>query len=249
MLMLNSCPRFPRQAALRYLLTSWAFFSLLTMTTYSTGYTSMFTSPPFSPAINTINDLLYRGIYWGERSDDFKVFFLNTGNPKVAEFGKRFKPEMSEMDREKRILQGQYAVFTKVMSSTFVTDTEMLSYKARQKLRIMKESVFTFYVAIGLCSNSPFKSHLDRTITQLQDAGIVNYWESLTIQNLGYHYMSTFFEVTRNKNTDHSALSLNSMQGAFFVLAIGLTLSCITWLLEMKTGHRKRCMMSTYTKT
>jgi hypothetical protein len=220
------------------------------MTTYSTGYTSLFTSPPFSPPINTVDDLLYQGIYWGERSNDFKLLFLDSGNPKLAEFGKRFKPEMSELDREKRILQGHYAVFTKAMSSMFVTETEKLSYKSRQKLRIMKESVFTFYVAIGLCPNLPFKSHIDRTIMRLQDAGIVSYWQSLTIQNLGYHYMSTFFEVSHEKNTDHSALSLNSMQGAFCVLGMGLALSCISWFLEIRTGHRNNmCTMSTYTKT
>ncbi|XP_021936011.1 glutamate receptor ionotropic, kainate 2-like [Zootermopsis nevadensis] len=250
MLMLNSCPRFPQQAAMRYLLTSWAFFSLLTMTTYSTGYTSLFTFPPYSPPINTVDDLLYQGIYWGERSNDFKLLFIDVGNPKLAEFGKRFKPEISVLDREKRILQGQYAVFTKTMSSTFVTETETLSHKARQKLRIMKEPVFTFYVAIGLCPNSPFKSHIDSTITRLQDAGIVHYWQRLMIQNLGYHYMSKFFEVTHKENTGHSALSLDSMQGAFCMLGMGLALSCITWFIEISTGHRnKMCTTSTYTKT
>jgi hypothetical protein len=244
-MMLNSCPRFPEQAALRYLLTSWAFFSLLTMTTYSTGYTSLFTSPPFSTPINTVNDLLYHGIYWGERSSDFKPVFLDTGNPKLAEFGKRFKLEMSQSDRENRIMQGRYAVFTKALSSAFVTETEMLSDKARNKLRLMKESMFTFYVAIGLCPNSPFKSHIDRNIMRLQDAGIVSYWQSLMIQELGYNYMSTFFEVGHNKNTDHSALSLNSMQGAFCVLGTGLALSCITWLLEIKIGHSNICTRST----
>jgi len=233
MLMLNGSPRFPQHVTLRYLLTSWAFFSLLTMTMYSTGYTSLITSPPYSPPINTVDDLLYQGIYWGERSNGLLSFFLGTGHPKLTEFGKRFKQEMSESDREERILQGQYAVFTKVLSSMFVTETEMLSEKARHRLRIMEESVFTFHVAIGLHPNSPVKSRIDKAIMWLQDAGITSYWQSLMIQNLGYHYMSTFFEEGNSKNNDHSALSLNSMQGAFYLLAVGLALSCITWLLEM----------------
>jgi hypothetical protein len=66
------------------------------------------------------------------------------------------------------------------------------------------------------------------------------------IQKLDYHYIGTFFKVGHNKNTDHSALSLNSTQGALCVLGTGLALSCITWLLEIRVRHSNNiCAVST----
>ncbi|XP_069698479.1 probable glutamate receptor [Periplaneta americana] len=236
-LVLNSPPKFPRPTALRYLITSWSFFCLLITTIYLTGYTSLLASPPFSPPINTVNDLLEQNIYWGDRDNFLLPLLHGASNPKLLEFANRFVLETAESDKEKHILQGRYAVFTKALSTTFVTDTERLSDRARHKLRLMKEPTFTFYVAIGLRQNSPYKLSLDRTITQLQDGGILSHWQNLVIQNLGYHYMSLFFQSDQQENKQ-TPLSFSSVQGALCILGIGLLLSCFTCLLEVILGHK-----------
>ena len=232
LLMLNSLPKFPRQATLRYLLTSWAFFSLLATTVYSSGFTSLLTSPLYSKPIDTIQDLLDQNIYWGEQAVRFNGLITYSDNVKLQEFGKRFVAETSLNDREKRILEGKYAIFCKVFSNTFVTDSEQLSPRARQTLRVMQEPIFKFYVGIGLRENSPYKSYFDLTITRLQQAGLIDFWQDLIINRLGNHYMKSLFSVQNNVN-HRKPLSYNSLQGAFSLLVIGLIIASFVFVGEI----------------
>ena len=231
-LMLSSPPDFPHQATLRYLLTAWAFFSLLTTTVYSSGFTSLLTSPLYSNPIDTIQDLLDQNIFWGEQITSFNDFLTSSGNPKLHEFGQKFIKERSPAEREKRILKGNYAIFCKVLSDTFVTESERLSPSARQMLRVMKEPMFIFYVGIGLRENSPYKSFFDSTIIRLEQGGLTDFWQHLVIYKLGHHYMNTFFTL-QNDVIDRKPLTFTSVLGAFCLLGIGLTISSFVFLCEI----------------
>ncbi|PSN54803.1 hypothetical protein C0J52_02004 [Blattella germanica] len=241
-LMLNGVPGFPTQVSLRWLLVGWSFFSLLTTTVYSSGYTSLLTSPLYSPPIDTLGDLLEQGIYWGEESENtFAYLIRESGNSKLIEFGNRFKRELTPRDRENRILKGNYAIFSKVMASAFVTETERLSQRARRMLRVMEEPVFTFYVGIGLRTNSPYETVIDSTIVRLHGAGLLEFWQRLIIQKLGYRYMNTFFTLQIDDDNIH-ALTLNSVLGAFSLLGVGLVIASVVYVVEITTrGGRREC--------
>ncbi|KAJ9578271.1 hypothetical protein L9F63_005492 [Diploptera punctata] len=229
-LLLNSLPKLPRQTALRYLLVGWAFFSLLTTSVYSSGFTSLLTSPLYSHPIDTIQDLLDQNIYWGEPVSSFNYIFTNSDNRKLQIFKNRFKIERG--DREKRILEGNYATFCKVLSNTFVTESEKLSPRARQTLRVMKEPMFTFYIGIGLRENSPYKVYIDSTITRLEQAGITDFWQHFIIHKLGFHYMNTFFSL-QSDVVHRKPLTLNSLQGAFCFFIIGLIIASFVLISEV----------------
>ncbi|KAJ9578272.1 hypothetical protein L9F63_005493 [Diploptera punctata] len=238
-LMLNSPPKLPRQVALRYLLTAWSFFSLLTTTVYSSGFTSLLTSPIYSDPIDTIQNLLNQNIYWGEQSRWLEGHIRNSKNTELQEFGNKFMLENSQADRERRILQGHYAVFCKVLSDSFVTESEKLSPEARQNLRVMEEPVFTFYVGIGMRENSPYTSYFDSTITRLEQGGLIDFWQQLIIYRLGYRYMNTFFTL-QNDVIQRRPLSLNSVQGSFYLLATGWVITNIVFLFEIVIKYFKK---------
>ncbi|KAJ9578269.1 hypothetical protein L9F63_005490 [Diploptera punctata] len=234
-LLLSSPPRLPQPTALRYLLIAWAFFSLLTTTVYSSGFTSLLTSPLYSDPINTIQDLLDQNIQWGDQSLDFNDLIEKSDNYKLIKFGQKFKREILPEDREKRITQRNYAIFCKVFSKSFVTESEKLSPKAREILRVIEEPVFLFYIGIGLRENSPYKSYFDSTILRLEQAGLTDFWQHFTIYSLGYHYMSDFFNL---QNEIHrQPLTLNSLQGAFCLLVIGLIIAGFTFICEILLKH------------
>jgi hypothetical protein len=206
---------------------------------YSSGFTSLLTSPLYSQPINTIQDLLDQNIYWGDQRDDILKNIKYTGNSQLQEFGRRFVMEYSPTDRENRILREKYAIFCKVLSNTFVTESEKLSPKIRQTLRVMNEPIFTFYVGIGLTENSPYKSYFDSTITRLQQGGLTDFWQQTVINKLGFHFMKSFFTLYTD-GIVRRPLSFKAILGAFYLLAIGLLIAGCAFLCEILVNYNAK---------
>jgi hypothetical protein len=84
-----------------------------------------------------------------------------------------------ESNWKKSILHEKYAVLTKALSSTLIMARGMLCDKAQNKLRITKESVFSFFLLNAQWTNMPFR--VTYNITQLHHKLLSESHEKLRI--------------------------------------------------------------------
>lgn len=156
--------KFPTQIPIQILVTSWMVFILLIGTGYSTEYTSLLTSPPTSKPIDTVNDFIDEGYFWGE--DGVEKIVREFGNSEKYKKFIDFVQETTIQEQVDFLIQKKYGRFVKVLSSkNYITDTESFSHLAKS-LRLLKECLFNYYVILAFQKNSGFKTIFDQKIIQ-----------------------------------------------------------------------------------
>ncbi|XP_049772852.1 glutamate receptor 2-like [Schistocerca cancellata] len=233
LLHLNSLPRLPTRSSPRCVLVAWCFFSQLLATSYSSTFTSVLTVQRYGPPIDSFRDLLQRGVFWGGRNQALQRQISVIDDPYIREFGARYREELTPQDKESRLREGRYAVFVTVIND-YVTHTENLPADVRRSLRLLKETMAKYYISIALQKNSPYKSTLDRRMRFLHYSGLINYWMKHVIARLGHHYMRSFFaDHADSQHEMPQKLSLQAVEGAFFIFTTGITIAFLVFLSEI----------------
>lgn len=224
--------KFPTHLPVRILVMSWTFFSLLIVTGYLTGYTSLLTIPRFNKPIDMISDFLEQGITWGEPfKDPIILEYLNaTENPQYIELAKRFKVEKSYEDIYKKLGEGKYGKYCKTIGTSYVMGAESYMHLAKQ-LRVMTQCVFKYYLVFGFEKLSPFRKIFDRQIPRFVESGILNKWFNELILLYSDNRMQYFFDIGEQK-IPARPLKFDNIVGALYFLVIGLSLATIAFCGE-----------------
>jgi hypothetical protein len=90
----------------------------------------------------------------------------------------------------------------------------------------MTEPLFPTRSCFGLQKDSPLKSHLDRVIQRLIESGLIDYQRSQFARHI---------QQQRNTGTNRGniAFSIQHLQGAFYLLTIGLSVSILALVVEL----------------
>lgn len=154
----------PKNGSIRILLISWILTCLCLGTSYSTGYTSLLMSPPYTKRIDDVNEFLEQGIFWlGSTTSSLETTLGISGNRE--ELRKRFAFEESDEDRYEKLSTGKYAKMVKRLSSHFVTDTETFG-NLSSKLKLMKQCLREYYTVFAFQKNSVFTKLFDQKISE-----------------------------------------------------------------------------------
>lgn len=161
----HGLPHFPVQLPIKVLIMSWTFFSLLLTTGYMTGYTTLLTIPRYTKPIETLSDFLEQGVQWGEPMKNPKVVptLLATENPEYIELARRVRTEESFAAIYKLLGTPNYGRFIKVLSKSFVTETENY-IQFSENLKTMSQCIFEYYSTFAFQKQSPFRKIIDRQI-------------------------------------------------------------------------------------
>lgn len=103
----------------------------------------------------------------------------------------------------------------------------------------MKSCTSTYYTVFAFVKNSPYTRYVNDKLGRYIDSGIFNYWFRLMSIQRGKSYMRALFEEDTKKETEPKSLKFSNVIGAFYVLAFGLLISTIVFLLEIYV-HKKR---------
>lgn len=157
----------PKNGPIRILLISWILMCLCLGTSYSTGYTSLLMSPPYTKRIDDVHEFLEQGLYWlgAYYTNSFVTSLGVNGNKDFIELSKRFALEGSDDDRYQKLSTGKYSKMVKRLSSNFVTDTESFG-NLSSNLKIMKQCLREYYTVFAFQKNSVLTNLFDKKISE-----------------------------------------------------------------------------------
>ncbi|XP_042232939.1 glutamate receptor ionotropic, delta-2-like [Homarus americanus] len=231
--------RVPKGTATQLLvLTLWVYAIILT-TGYCSNLTAFLTVVRAPPSIDSIREL---------HASDLKILGIGTfiklsmaisENPNIKGLTERFEPHTSI---EEAVLEVQKGVGVFIESKKFLEYIIATKFTTRghASMRIIKEYFAPYNVAVALQKNSPLKQNLDRVIRWAFEGGLVTRW-FIDSNNLARKLQreNTGEEENLDKVEDSVIpLSLDHLQGIFFILCLCLWVSFIVFLVEMGCGRR-----------
>lgn len=217
---------------LRYILISFSITCMILSTAYSAGFASSLTYPRYSKPVQTIDDMIEQNVQIEveEHQKNIKDVFKEFADPRLgllAEYIVSTPENKSHGDSSK------YAKIVKV-AGYFVTDTEQLDSYSKTHLHLLKECISEMNIVFALQHNSPFMSFVNKHIGRLVEHGFLKYWfkQSIYLSGNEFDYMNHFFSVYVD-SFEQDALKLKKLQGAFILLAVGITIAIFGFFIEV----------------
>ncbi|XP_046642725.1 ionotropic receptor 93a-like [Daphnia pulicaria] len=208
-------------------------------------FVQAYTSILFTYVVTPINPPLINSIYDLIDSNDINLFvressLINTLIYTANETGlyKTLQKRLDSIPNSRCTLPSECIQSVKPgLRNVFSESTNYLNDEIRKHYmktgkctwQMAKEKFFGITVAMGLPKNSPYTQTITQVILELQENGLINYWDTwfrpMPPQCNGKPQI-------RSKKTKLSPLSLKNLTGAFLVLLIGLGLSILAFLVE-----------------
>ncbi|XP_064121693.1 glutamate receptor ionotropic, kainate 1-like [Macrobrachium nipponense] len=235
----DTLPILPLNDAGRMFLGWWMMFTMLVLTVYKSSLIAHLSVPVTPSPIDTIPQLLkVEGATWGMEPGTGLGwdYFKNNDNADVKGMFRTLL--LLEADEQmRRVLDGYHAFFTwkyyikTIIASNFTT---ALGYTP---IHISREEFIPGPTGWGVRKGAPFLNSLDRIQDRLVEAGIVNYWLRELFETAvwkrrmirkkkilaGEEQEKTYLQETPHEGA--VVLNMNHLQGAFYLLALGIVLS------------------------
>ncbi|XP_063591946.1 glutamate receptor ionotropic, delta-2-like [Penaeus indicus] len=219
----------------RFVFFFWYLFCFYVYALYSGTLTAVLAVPAFERPINTLNDLSKakeNGYTIGTIQDSSLEFIFKEAKGGIyQEVWQLFDHE----DRTRSFLTHPDLGFDKIQSEKFVFVNPELNSKIRAAQRGRDEFYFgrqTFYpqgYGIACYSGAPFLGVFNQMLGRMISAGLVNKWAQDEVQ-----------KVSRTSSTSRkgvaggpSAITLEHLQAAFFILLIGFLVSLLALVVEI----------------
>ncbi|KAJ9584515.1 hypothetical protein L9F63_021125 [Diploptera punctata] len=227
----------PRSAIGQIFFITWVMFCLVISSAYQSFLIGYLTNPGYLPSIQNLNDLVDSGINFGVTKGSVDILKDIMSNPDIEHILSSYSPCHSQnlthcLDR-----------------MSYVNDFALLAGRARTEFMAYVNYTHngkTLFVSFhdnlieGYMSFIFQKGHLllerfSMTIMRLQSAGIIDRW----IVELRLKYGKWFNKELSEK--DFNVLSMSHVQGAFYLLLLGIILSTVCFLLEVFTSYCNKC--------
>ncbi|XP_066958482.1 probable glutamate receptor [Macrobrachium rosenbergii] len=222
----------PSNNVVRLILAFWWVGGLILVVSYTSNLIAVLTVPAFPPKITTIKGLA---------KSNYRVSMINYGE---------FVPEAlaTSQDQYLKILGKRLDLVPNYSSSDVSYDklldllfagthsiTETYSYlrnllrnnvRAKGKTYVLREQIYPGALAFFVNKNTPWKGKFDVGIQRLVEAGLVNKWYNDIMED------NTGQLAIQPSSVKERPLNIANLQGAFLILALGLTMTLIIFLAE-----------------
>jgi len=218
----------------RLLFIIWLFCSFIIATMYRSVLISFMTSPNTPPPVDTIQQLIDSPIGKITFGTFIQESLLSSNIPLLRVLGEQLIVNYnltymySLMDSETWAVQSSKEGLEFEVSKRFLE-----ANIATHQMHLMLECVLPALNAFGLQKNSPLQTYFDREIQELLEYGFIEFHRS----EFGKRPNDNGVRTTENKDAVVEPLSLNDLQGAFYLLLFGYFLSLTCYVLERFT-HR-----------
>lgn len=159
---------FPTQTPIKITITTWLIFSLFFGLWYSSGYTSLLTSPPSSRAINTIQDFTEHKLSWGEIEDvqNMKCFLRRYNDTYFTALANSAVEEKSEQERIQNIESGKFGYMVTTFYDRFISNVPLKETSKLVPLRTMQSCVIKFFTGFAFPKNSPYTEYFSSKLSK-----------------------------------------------------------------------------------
>lgn len=199
-------------------------------TVYRSGLISYITFPYTPAPIDTIQQLVdspLKKISWG---DYFKTSLLDSNDPLHRKLGEQFVIATNLTQMFSLLETDSWAVMSNQGNLLYQASALFPPTSEGPRVHLMRECVFPTRSALGLRKHSALKPYFDKEIYRLVEAGIVEYISSQ------YAKKQKPWDPTKSRKL--APYSLDSLQGAFYLLGFGIALSLLAFLSEVAFGYR-----------
>uniref|UniRef100_A0A182QPN2 Ionotropic glutamate receptor L-glutamate and glycine-binding domain-containing protein n=1 Tax=Anopheles farauti TaxID=69004 RepID=A0A182QPN2_9DIPT len=221
-MLLVSAPylRFTRSGVERLFLTGLLMVSLIFVSLYQSGLSSVFFNPLYYPDIRTLQQLEETGMeipvkYRGFIDD---VFAVNYSRLMDSLRGRMRHLQVKESMLARVARLGNIATVTR--KTTLALDNAI--YLTTRQLHMVPECPRTYMLAYVTPHRSVFGERFNKILLRMVGGGLVDHW----IDEARYEWTLRNWRVVQEMlESNFKILTVLDMQFAFYVLAIGLSLS------------------------
>ncbi|KAG8236921.1 hypothetical protein J437_LFUL016781 [Ladona fulva] len=218
------------QTGLRQLLLVWLpVWGLLLATAYSAGLSSALAIPHSQPPIDTISQLAESQLPWAATHPAWAFSLRGATDPIHRTLLNNFKV-MNEKELHAHSMGRSIAYAVERLPAGNFAVGSYLQGKALEHLRLMHEDLYYEYVVTALQKSSPLRPPLDSLVGRLCAAGIPLYWEGAVSRR--FPIMGAKYVGRKLPTPAPTALTIRVLQGPFYLLCIGLTLSLLIFIGE-----------------
>ncbi|KAG7160063.1 glutamate receptor ionotropic, kainate 2-like [Homarus americanus] len=246
----ESQPRLPRRHSLRLLLGFLLIYAIILRIAYSSNLTAFLTVTRRPAGIQTLKQLYESPLLLFEASTFLKDSLLQSPNPYLRGLAERHVVVRDMTDIIREIIKGRGVFIQNRSAMEFLTNTLLASSSRAVGVRMVKECYAFFNVAVGLPTNSPLKSSLDRVIRWIFESGLVRLWkqESYSLKKKNKKELkgdgaseSDTMEAIITSDMGQGGLvplSLDHTQSIFYVLLFSYLLSALMFLGELTFARK-----------
>ncbi|XP_064101713.1 uncharacterized protein LOC135212197 [Macrobrachium nipponense] len=228
---------FPKQSTTMIYTLFLSIYCFILSIAYSTNLTAFLTVKKDPPRMETIQDLHESGMGVSAASAFYKDMFMESPDASLHELAKRYE-----------VLDNQDEIFQKIRDgrSTYPENEGYLEFIIHTKLtkrgvpqaRILRECYALHSAAMALQNYSPLKKRFDQVIDGMISGGLIRRFLVKTLQTaLKTKEYGNSGQPVEDENEEASdnlvPLSLDHMQGLFFITIAGWILSALAFVYEI----------------
>nr|CAH0101879.1 unnamed protein product [Daphnia galeata] len=231
----GSCPS--NRLPFRLVAGVWCLAAFIFVQAYNSTLFTYVVTPVNQPLVNSINDVL--------ESNDIQLLVMKASplevlsmNPNATGlFLKLGKKLRSSANSRCKLKSECISAVTPESRNVYVDPVNFLKDVIKEdfnktgkcNLQLAKEGFMPTATSFALPKNSPYTKTINRGLLELQQIGLIDFWDTwfrpMPPQCNGK-------DPTKTSGNKLSALSFKNLTGAFLLLAVGLSLSLLVFLLE-----------------
>ena len=216
----------------RFFLIAWLSAATIISTAYRSSFISLVTWPKTPPPIDTIHQLADSPLGKTSFLDLRKEMLLNSIDPHRQRLGEQWFKSANTSHMMSLLDTDQWAIDSTFDHLLYLISTNYPSTSAAakgQRFRLMKQTFSEERSCMYLQKNSALKPYFDKSIQLLIETGFYNHLRSKFCKTLNNYNPSD----QQKNNQRIEPFSLDHMQGAFYLLAIGIIVSFIVFIFEI----------------
>ncbi|XP_042213524.1 probable glutamate receptor [Homarus americanus] len=223
-----------------FIIFLWLYTITITIA-YSTNLTAFLMVSKSPATMETIKELHASRKQVSGMGQFYKGALASASDPDLQSLTKVYQGHNNDEHIFPGVLDGKAVFLQNRAYIEYVVATKFFS-RGQSRMRVMKECFSPYNIALGLQRHSPIKRKFDQVIGWMLNAGLTRHFFLTSLR------LSVQISMLKREGDDESAvaedtdvverevgipLSLDHLQGIFFVIVIGWVASLLLFLLEI----------------
>ncbi|KAK8385133.1 hypothetical protein O3P69_012137 [Scylla paramamosain] len=222
----------------------WLVFGLVLGTAYRSSLIAHLTVITKLPPINTFEDLLARDAWsWGMKNDTgtMILYFTTATDPTRKEVRRRMKIHKLE-EGMKHLMEGGYSVIEDIFVAQVTVSSRYTYESGYTPVHFSTSNYPTFAgLAWGFRKGAPFRRAVSLRKQRVMEAGLIDYWTHEAVRATTEDMIREAggrrsVQASAQQDTEGGGpvvLSLQHLQGIFYLLGLGLLAAIATFAREL----------------
>ncbi|GAB0090951.1 uncharacterized protein DMENIID0001_057360 [Sergentomyia squamirostris] len=209
----------------------WIFYTIIIVSIYSTGYTSIVTTLLFNKPINTVRDVIDKNLRWGDIEDIFKNILSESSDKEYIKLADLQIDSYSE-EAETLFQSSNYAQVGTVLTNNWITEVDRFE-NASSKYSVMNTCFYKVYTVFVFSKNSPYLEYFNKEIPKYVESGLILHWFDVMNRLYGKRYFLDLFMDTNQMMQGPFIMTVADIAIGLYILGIGLVISTGVFIAEL----------------